>query len=163
MAPAAPPAGRPTVVLFGDSLTQFSFSEGGWGAGMADAYQRRADVLNRGLSGYNTRCGGPGHTMVLPRAAAPARARAAQRKQVSGDTVAKCFKLIWAEHMTIHLKSVMIKSPSSTTRSSCLCAESSLAEESSNIHPARSPDWLSPPLSCCPEGAECPITGSLFT
>eukprot|EP00193_Tetraselmis_chui_P010414 CAMPEP_0177770758 /NCGR_PEP_ID=MMETSP0491_2-20121128/11132_1 /TAXON_ID=63592 /ORGANISM="Tetraselmis chuii, Strain PLY429" /LENGTH=249 /DNA_ID=CAMNT_0019288067 /DNA_START=174 /DNA_END=923 /DNA_ORIENTATION=+ len=46
---------RPTVVLFGDSLTQFSFGEGGWGAALANAYQRRADVLFRGLSGYNTR------------------------------------------------------------------------------------------------------------
>lgn len=46
---------RPAVVLFGDSLTQFSFGEGGWGASVANAYQRRADVLNRGLSGYNTR------------------------------------------------------------------------------------------------------------
>jgi lysophospholipase L1-like esterase len=37
----------------GDSLTQTSFE--GWGGLLADAYQRRADVLNRGLSGYNTR------------------------------------------------------------------------------------------------------------
>lgn len=42
------------VVLFGDSLTQCSFSPGGWGARLADRLQRRADVLNRGLSGYNT-------------------------------------------------------------------------------------------------------------
>lgn len=42
------------VALFGDSLTQLSFCPGGWGARLADALQRRADVLNRGLSGYNT-------------------------------------------------------------------------------------------------------------
>ena len=44
------------VLLFGDSLTQYSFSlaEEGWGASIADHFQRRADVLNRGFSGYNT-------------------------------------------------------------------------------------------------------------
>ncbi len=42
------------VVLLGDSLTQWSFSPGGWGARMADYFQRRADIFNRGFSGYNT-------------------------------------------------------------------------------------------------------------
>ena len=42
------------IILFGDSLTQQSFSPGGWGARVADHFQRRADVLNRGLSGYNS-------------------------------------------------------------------------------------------------------------
>jgi isoamyl acetate esterase len=47
-------------VLFGDSLTQFSFGEAavtrfGWGSLLSRAYQRGADVLNRGFSGYNTR------------------------------------------------------------------------------------------------------------
>lgn len=41
---------------FGDSLTQYSFDpEGGWGAALAHRFQRRADVVNRGFSGYNTR------------------------------------------------------------------------------------------------------------
>jgi isoamyl acetate esterase len=40
-------------LLLGDSLTQTSFE--GWGATLANQYQRRADVLNRGCSGYNTR------------------------------------------------------------------------------------------------------------
>lgn len=56
MPPAVPvPAssGRPKVLLLGDSLTQTSFE--GWGARLADRYQRRADVVNRGMSGYNTR------------------------------------------------------------------------------------------------------------
>ena len=44
---------RPTIVLLGDSLTQLSFD--GWGATLANVYQRRADVVNRGYSGYNTR------------------------------------------------------------------------------------------------------------
>ena len=42
------------IFLFGDSLTQQSFSPGGWGARVADHFQRRADVLNRGFSGYNS-------------------------------------------------------------------------------------------------------------
>ena len=41
------------ILLIGDSLTQTSFE--GWGAGLAHRYQRRADILNRGMSGYNTR------------------------------------------------------------------------------------------------------------
>lgn len=44
---------RPKLLLLGDSLTQTSFE--GWGGGLAHIYQRRADVLNRGMSGYNTR------------------------------------------------------------------------------------------------------------
>jgi len=46
---------RYQIVLFGDSLTQQSFGFGGWGARLQDEYVRRADVFNRGYSGYNTR------------------------------------------------------------------------------------------------------------
>ncbi|KAG7030909.1 GDSL esterase/lipase [Cucurbita argyrosperma subsp. argyrosperma] len=46
---------RPEIVLFGDSLTEQSFSAGGWGAALADTYSRKADVLVRGYDGYNTR------------------------------------------------------------------------------------------------------------
>jgi lysophospholipase L1-like esterase len=47
---------RAKIILFGDSITQMSFSaaDSGWGAWIADRYQRRADVLNRGFSGYNS-------------------------------------------------------------------------------------------------------------
>jgi lysophospholipase L1-like esterase len=44
---------RPKILLLGDSLTQLCFE--GWGAILANVYQRRADVLNRGYSGYNTK------------------------------------------------------------------------------------------------------------
>jgi isoamyl acetate esterase len=40
------------IVLLGDSLTQLGFE--GWAATLANVYQRRADVINRGCSGYNT-------------------------------------------------------------------------------------------------------------
>jgi lysophospholipase L1-like esterase len=44
---------RPKILLLGDSLTQLAFE--GWGAQLANVYQRRADVVNRGCAGYNTR------------------------------------------------------------------------------------------------------------
>jgi len=51
----ASPHERPVILLLGDSLVQRSFEPGGWGAALADAVARRADVVLRGLSGYNTR------------------------------------------------------------------------------------------------------------
>ncbi|XP_014490572.1 GDSL esterase/lipase At5g62930 [Vigna radiata var. radiata] len=46
---------RPKIVLFGDSITEQSIRENGWGVPLANAYSRRADVLVRGYGGYNTR------------------------------------------------------------------------------------------------------------
>lgn len=45
------------VVLFGDSITQFGYSVSGkgWCAAVTDHFQRRADIIHRGFSGYNTR------------------------------------------------------------------------------------------------------------
>jgi len=60
---------RPSILLFGDSITQQAFgtSDGvvkvGWGSLLAATYQRRADVLARGYYGYNTRMA----LEVLPR------------------------------------------------------------------------------------------------
>ncbi|BGP13773.1 hypothetical protein JCM10213_006395 [Rhodosporidiobolus nylandii] len=42
-------------ILFGDSLTELSYGENGLAAQMGALYTRKLDVLNRGLSGYNTR------------------------------------------------------------------------------------------------------------
>ncbi|KAK5174758.1 uncharacterized protein LTR77_001841 [Saxophila tyrrhenica] len=52
-------------ILFGDSITQQAFSQdtpprhrepsGFFGPALADAYARKLDIINRGLSGYNTR------------------------------------------------------------------------------------------------------------
>ncbi|XP_077997059.1 isoamyl acetate-hydrolyzing esterase 1 homolog [Glandiceps talaboti] len=47
----------PKVILFGDSITQHSFNQDGWGSSVADQLQRKCDVINRGVSGYNTRWG----------------------------------------------------------------------------------------------------------
>jgi isoamyl acetate esterase len=41
------------ILLLGDSLTQLGFE--GWAATLANVYQGRADVINRGRSGYNTK------------------------------------------------------------------------------------------------------------
>lgn len=53
----------PKVVLFGDSITQYSFAKGGWGAAVADHFQRKCDVLNRGFSGYTSAY----NKLILPR------------------------------------------------------------------------------------------------
>ncbi|XP_064472221.1 isoamyl acetate-hydrolyzing esterase 1 homolog [Ornithodoros turicata] len=46
----------PRIYLFGDSITQISFSEqGGWATLLADKFQRKCDVVARGFSGYTTR------------------------------------------------------------------------------------------------------------
>ncbi|CAA6655153.1 unnamed protein product [Spirodela intermedia] len=46
---------RPLFVLFGSSIVQYSFSNSGWGAGLADFYSRKADFLLRGYQGWNSR------------------------------------------------------------------------------------------------------------
>uniref|UniRef100_A0A0K3CH77 BY PROTMAP: gi/472587638/gb/EMS25134.1/ GDSL Lipase/Acylhydrolase family protein [Rhodosporidium toruloides NP11] gi/647398689/emb/CDR42834.1/ RHTO0S07e04610g1_1 [Rhodosporidium toruloides] n=1 Tax=Rhodotorula toruloides TaxID=5286 RepID=A0A0K3CH77_RHOTO len=43
-----------TILCVGDSLTELSWDEKGLGASLAHLYQRKLDVMNRGLSGYNT-------------------------------------------------------------------------------------------------------------
>mmetsp|Transcript_29158 Transcript_29158/g.69534 ORF Transcript_29158/g.69534 Transcript_29158/m.69534 type:complete len:282 (-) Transcript_29158:51-896(-) len=61
-------AARPCFWLFGDSITQYcsKLEYTGWGLLLVDAYTseyRCADIVNRGLSGYNSRWG----LMVLPK------------------------------------------------------------------------------------------------
>ncbi|XP_051130586.1 GDSL esterase/lipase CPRD49-like [Andrographis paniculata] len=46
---------RPRIVLFGSSIVQQSFKVGGWGAVLADLYDRKADIFLRGYSGWNSR------------------------------------------------------------------------------------------------------------
>lgn len=46
---------RPKIYLFGDSITEESFDDGGWGASLANHFARTVDVVLRGYSGYNTR------------------------------------------------------------------------------------------------------------
>ncbi|KAK4690568.1 hypothetical protein P7C70_g9549, partial [Phenoliferia sp. Uapishka_3] len=68
-----------TIALFGDSITQGAWQPNGLGAAMANVYQRKRsrkltsdderhrDVLNRGLSGYNTAWAIPIAKQWLPR------------------------------------------------------------------------------------------------
>lgn len=44
-----------TFLAFGDSITELAFAPNGWANLLAQRYVRRADVVNRGFSGYNTR------------------------------------------------------------------------------------------------------------
>lgn len=46
---------RPQFVLFGSSIVQLSFGDGGWGAILADIYARKADISMRGYFGWNSR------------------------------------------------------------------------------------------------------------
>ncbi|XP_027336408.1 GDSL esterase/lipase CPRD49-like [Abrus precatorius] len=46
---------RPQFVLFGSSIVQFSYSNEGWGAILADLYSRKADIILRGYAGWNSR------------------------------------------------------------------------------------------------------------
>ena len=55
---------RPSIILFGDSITEQAFGwrgddfppvDFGWASLLAADYARRADVLNRGFSGYTSR------------------------------------------------------------------------------------------------------------
>ncbi|KAI3447780.1 hypothetical protein Pfo_004445 [Paulownia fortunei] len=46
---------RPQFVLFGSSIVQMGYNVGGWGAILADLYARKADVVLRGYSGWNSR------------------------------------------------------------------------------------------------------------
>lgn len=42
------------ILLFGDSITQGGWQPYGFAQRLAYVYARRLDVINRGLSGYNT-------------------------------------------------------------------------------------------------------------
>jgi isoamyl acetate esterase len=55
MATPIPTIHRETILLFGDSITELSVDHGGFSASLAYAYRRKADVITRGYSGYNTR------------------------------------------------------------------------------------------------------------
>ncbi|KAH9453988.1 hypothetical protein MJO28_007001 [Puccinia striiformis f. sp. tritici] len=52
--PKCEPFSMDQLVMFGDSITQFAWQAGGMGSELANYYQRRLDVVNRGFSGYNT-------------------------------------------------------------------------------------------------------------
>lgn len=46
---------RPSIVLLGDSFTQFGLDNRGWASLLASDYARRVHVLNRGFQGHTTR------------------------------------------------------------------------------------------------------------
>ena len=42
------------IILIGDSLTEYSFNDNGWGPQMSKWYNGKATVLNRGYAGYTS-------------------------------------------------------------------------------------------------------------
>ena len=49
---------RPKLILLGDSITeQASSHPNGWGSSLSIRYNRRCDVMNRGMNGYTSRMG----------------------------------------------------------------------------------------------------------
>ncbi|KAJ9124459.1 hypothetical protein QFC24_003249 [Naganishia onofrii] len=48
------PPSYPQIVVTGDSISQQAFKIGGYGAALVDAYQGKADIINRGMGGYNS-------------------------------------------------------------------------------------------------------------
>ncbi|KNE64253.1 hypothetical protein AMAG_09289 [Allomyces macrogynus ATCC 38327] len=72
-APGAPRV-LPTILLCGDSLTQFAFDPSlyGWAASLAAKLIGRADIVNRGASGYTS----ASYRALLPHLALPAHADA---------------------------------------------------------------------------------------
>jgi lysophospholipase L1-like esterase len=46
---------RHKILCIGDSITQYAGSPGGWATHLGVSYSRRADILNRGYSGYSSR------------------------------------------------------------------------------------------------------------
>jgi isoamyl acetate esterase len=60
---------REEICCFGDSITQQGHMAYGWVCALQEAYRRRADVLNRGYSGYSSRFG----VAMLPHLFGPQR------------------------------------------------------------------------------------------
>ncbi|KAK4782686.1 hypothetical protein SAY86_007060 [Trapa natans] len=46
---------RPLFVLFGSSIVELSYSNGGWGAILSDIYSRKAGIVLRGYCRWNSR------------------------------------------------------------------------------------------------------------
>ncbi|CAD7975544.1 unnamed protein product [Amoebophrya sp. A25] len=86
--PSPPPVVRyPKILCFGDSLTQGgTHNNEGWVIRLQRYFLRRADVLNRGLSGYNTR-------WALPAIQAIMAGETVQRTDQSKDDV--LFATLW--------------------------------------------------------------------
>ncbi|KAG8876031.1 hypothetical protein FRB98_007503 [Tulasnella sp. 332] len=60
-----------TILLFGDSLTQGGWEAGGFAQRLAYVYARKLDVINRGLSGYNSEWSMPVFKEILPKSNEP--------------------------------------------------------------------------------------------
>ncbi|CAH2351303.1 isoamyl acetate-hydrolyzing esterase [[Candida] railenensis] len=52
----------PKFLLFGDSITEWSYTDGGFGQKISEVYARRYDIICRGFGGYNS----DHATLILP-------------------------------------------------------------------------------------------------
>jgi len=77
---------RPKIILIGDSITELGSSDPqGWVASLAIRYNRRADVANRGMNGYNSRWGLAALPLILEEMMGPQSAAAAAAFSLLGD------------------------------------------------------------------------------
>ncbi|KAL7546404.1 hypothetical protein ACHAWF_009743 [Thalassiosira exigua] len=64
---------RPKLILIGDSITELGSSHAqGWVTSLSIRYNRRVDVVNRGMNGYNSRWGMAALPLVLEEIIGPA-------------------------------------------------------------------------------------------
>jgi len=57
---------RPKLILIGDSITELGSSHAeGWATSLSIRYNRRMDVVNRGMNGYNSRWGMAALPLIL--------------------------------------------------------------------------------------------------
>ena len=87
---------RPAFILFGDSITQRGGAVGGWATRLAERYTRRADVVNRGYSGYNTAWATHLLPLVFPQARCTCGVQAScRRAHAVGDCPVRCVLRRW--------------------------------------------------------------------
>ncbi|KAL7534013.1 hypothetical protein ACHAXR_005583, partial [Thalassiosira sp. AJA248-18] len=66
---------RPKLILIGDSITELGSSHAqGWVTSLGIRYNRRVDVVNRGMNGYNSRWGAAALPLILEEILGPASA-----------------------------------------------------------------------------------------
>eukprot|EP00580_Thalassiosira_gravida_P003689 CAMPEP_0201607016 /NCGR_PEP_ID=MMETSP0492-20130828/6281_1 /ASSEMBLY_ACC=CAM_ASM_000837 /TAXON_ID=420259 /ORGANISM="Thalassiosira gravida, Strain GMp14c1" /LENGTH=359 /DNA_ID=CAMNT_0048071541 /DNA_START=201 /DNA_END=1280 /DNA_ORIENTATION=- len=80
---------RPKLILIGDSITELGSSHAqGWATSLSIRYNRRMDVVNRGMNGYNSRWGMAALPLILEEILGPSAA-SSDGNDAAGDECAK--------------------------------------------------------------------------
>eukprot|EP00585_Thalassiosira_rotula_P002659 CAMPEP_0196140266 /NCGR_PEP_ID=MMETSP0910-20130528/7235_1 /TAXON_ID=49265 /ORGANISM="Thalassiosira rotula, Strain GSO102" /LENGTH=353 /DNA_ID=CAMNT_0041401099 /DNA_START=214 /DNA_END=1271 /DNA_ORIENTATION=- len=88
---------RPKLILIGDSITELGSSHAeGWATSLSIRYNRRMDVVNRGMNGYNSRWGMAALPLILEEILGPSSEASSDGIDAAGDECA------WEE--TMHQK-----------------------------------------------------------